>query len=139
MGTSTKRGAPPQFPYTLEEFHEIFERYKQKYYAGELKKPFWPDFLAENEISLEAAKATIKEPVASNRVLSEELKKALEWCTAKLMVADEWTKPQTSSKSMFGLKQDFGIGGYTDRQDINASGKVDIQVRFGSKCKDPFR
>ena len=138
MPRSDKRGAPPQFPYSVAEIKERFEHYKAEYESGDIKKPCWPDFLTRNGISIEEGKDTINNPVNSNILLSKELQKMLDWCTAVLMTAPGWSGPN-SIKAIYLSKQDFGGKPYSDRQDINASGKMDINVRFGSKSKDPFR
>lgn len=138
MSKLKKVGPPSQFPYSAEEIWEKFELYKAEYESGELKKPCWPDFLTRYAISIEEGRETINNPVNSNTLLSKTLQKILDWCTSALMTAPGWSGPN-SVKAIYLSKQDFGGKPYSDRQDINASGKMQIDVRFGGKCKDPFK
>ena len=138
MARLKKVGPPSQFPYSAEQIWDKFEHYKAEYESGEIKKPCWPDFLTRNGVSIEEGRETINNPVNSNILLSKTLQKILDWCTAVLMTAPGWSGPN-SIKAIYLSKQDFGGRPYSDRQDINASGKMQIDVRFGGKCKDPFK
>ena len=132
-----KLGAPRQFPYTLDQITELFEQYKADTNENIIICPCWPDFLSRNNISVEEAKETINNPVDTNKELSLFLKKALDWCTAQLMVHPSWGR-QNSIKAIYLSKQDFGGTPYSDRQEIRQKGSMEINVKFGSKCKDPF-
>lgn len=130
-------GAPRQFPYTLDQFKVIFEQYKQDTAENNIPRPCWPDFLARNNILVDDAKEVINSPVNTNKALSLELKKALDWCTAQLMVHPGWGGSH-GVKAIYLSKQDFGGTPYSDRQDIRQKGDMTVNVKFGGKVKDPF-
>ena len=131
------RGAPRQFPFTLEQTKRLFEQYQTETSENKIIRPCWPDFLSRNDISVEEAKRVINEPNNANRELSEYLKKALVWCTAQLMVHPGWGG-QNAVKAIYLSKQDFGGIPYSDKQDIRARGDMTVNVKFGGKSKDPF-
>ena len=135
MGVS---GPPKKFPYDEQETDRRIELYKELTLEGHVKKPCWTDFLARNNISVDEAKRMIREYGPGEKTLSENLKKMLEWCTAQLFTADSWGGGN-QAKAIFLSKQDFGLGGYSDRQDVKTDSKVEISVKFGGKSKDPFR
>ena len=100
-----KRGAPRQFPFTLEQTQELFEQYKQETMENIIIRPCWPDFLTRNGISIEEAKEVINNPVDTNKNLSIYLKKALDWCTSQLM-----THPGWGGNHAVNLLNSFGSG-----------------------------
>ena len=131
-------GKPLKFPYDLKETIRRIELYKELTLEGNIRKPCWPDFCSRNGITTEDAKRMIQDFGPGEKSLSDELKKMLEWCTSQLMTADAWSGGN-AAKAIFLSKQDFGLGGYSDRQDIKTDSKVEISVKFGGKSKDPFK
>lgn len=132
-----KRGAPRQFPFTLEQTQKLFAQYKLETMENIIIRPCWPDFLTRNGISIEEAKEVINNPVDTNKNLSIYLKKALDWCTSQLMTHPGWGGNH-AVKAIYLSKQDFGGTPYSDRQDISSKSDVTVKVNFGGKSKDPF-
>ena len=135
MGVS---GPPKKFPYDEQETKKRIELYKKETDKGNIRKPCWTDFLARNEISVDEATRMIKDYGPGEKALSETLKKMQEWCIAQLFTADAWGGGN-AAKAIFLSKQDFGLGGYSDRQDVKTDSRVEISVKFGGKSKDPFK
>lgn len=69
MPKSDKRGAPPQFPYSVAEITDKFEHCKAEYEFCYLENKRWTDFFIVNDISIEEDKETIINPVNSNILL----------------------------------------------------------------------
>ena len=132
------RGAPRQFPYTLEQTVELFEQYKQETEENTVLYPSWPNFLTRIKVSVQEADEVICDPVNTNKELSEYLKKALEWCVDQLFSNPNWLKKPIPA--IYLSKQRFGGRCYTDKQEVKQDTKMEINVSFGGKkkVKDPF-
>ena len=132
------RGAPRQFPYTLEQTVELFEQYKLETEENTVLFPSWPDFLSRIKVSVQEADEVICGPVNTNKELSEYLKKALEWCFVQLFSNPNWLKKPVAA--IYLSKQKFGGYCYTDKQEVKQDTKMEINVSFGGKkkVKDPF-
>lgn len=126
-------GAPRQFPYTLEQTTKLFEDYQKKTYDNIILFPSWPDFLASINVSTAEADETIIKPVATNKELSQYLKKALDWCFAQLFSNPNWLKKPIAA--IYLSKQKFGGRCYTDKQEVKQDTKMEISVNFGGKQK----
>lgn len=136
MAKKDNRGAPRQFPYTLEQTEELFDQYQQETKENIVIYPSWPDFLSRINVTPEEADEVILNPVDTNKRLSEFLKKALGWCTAQLFSNENWLKRPVAA--IYLSKQKFGGRCYTDRQDIKQDTKTEVFVKWGGKSKDPF-
>lgn len=136
MAKKDNRGAPRQFPYTLEETEALFKQYQQETYDNTVVFPSWPDFLSRINVTTQEADEVMLNPVDTNKRLSEFLKKALGWCMAQLFSNPNWMKKPVAA--IYLSKQKFGGYCYTDRQDIKQDTKTEITVKFGGKSKDPF-
>ena len=132
------RGAPRQFPYTLEQTVELFEQYKQETEENTVLFPSWPNFLTRIKVSVQEADEVICDPVGTNKELSDYLKKALEWCIDQLFSNPNWLKHPVPA--IYLSKQRFGGRCYTDKQEVKQDTKMEINVSFGGKkkVKDPF-
>lgn len=132
------RGAPRQFPYTLEQTVELFEQYKQETEENTVLYPSWPNFLTRIKVSVQEADEVICDPVNTNKELSEYLKKALEWCVDQLFSNPNWLKKPVPA--IYLSKQKFGGRCYTDKQEVKQDTKMEVNVSFGGnkKVKDPF-
>ena len=132
------RGAPRQFPYTLEQTVELFEQYKQETEENTVLFPSWPNFLTRIKVSVQEADEVICDPVGTNKELSDYLKKALEWCIDQLFSNPNWLKKPVPA--IYLSKQRFGGRCYTDKQEVKQDTKMEINVSFGGKkkVKDPF-
>lgn len=132
------RGAPRQFPYTLEQTVELFEQYKLETEENTVLFPSWPNFLTRIKVSVQEADEVICDPVNTNKELSEYLKKALEWCVDQLFSNPNWLKKPVPA--IYLSKQKFGGRCYTDKQEVKQDTKMEVNVSFGGKKKvnDPF-
>jgi hypothetical protein len=127
------RGAPRQFPYTLEETQEKFELYKQKVADNEVLFPCWQDFCVFIDVDTDMADEVMLDPVGTNKELSEYLKKSLKWCFNQLFTNPNWLKKPVAA--IYLSKQKFGGYCYTDKQEVKQDTKMDINVSFGGKKK----
>lgn len=125
-------GKPRQFPLELEEAEIAIQEYQIKYYENEINIPSVAGFCAFIGTNQERFNDVINNPVAKNIPLSEMLKNFGSWCDA--ITIDKCSAPM----ARIILSQGFGGHKYTDKQDITANGEMQINVNFGSKCKDPF-
>jgi hypothetical protein len=122
-------GKPRQFPLELEETEKAIEEYQSKYYNGEINIPSVAGFCAFIGTNQERFNDTKDNPVAKNIPLSETLKNFGSWCDA--ITIDKCSAPM----ARLILSQGFGGHKYTDKQDLNATGEMTINVKFDSKLK----
>ena len=136
MAKGIPRGAPRQFPYSLDETKKLFEQYQSDTRENIVVFPSWPHFLSSINVTTQEADEVILNPVDTNKGLAEYLKKALGWCMAELFSNPNWMKKPVAA--IYLSKQKFGGTCYTDRQDIKQDTKMEVTVKFGGKSKDPF-
>lgn len=108
---------------TPEQVKEVFEEYTA--YCGDSKRrPTWEGFAVKLGISSETLmlwlNAKSEEDKAYNPEMVEQLKKVRDWLTDDL-------QQRTDSMAVFSLKQPR-YGGYTDRQAVENSGVVKLDV-----------
>ena len=122
-------GKPRQFPLELKETEKAIEEYKAKYYNGELNIPSVAGFCAFIGTNQERFNVTKDEPNDKNIPLAELLKNFGSWCDA--ITIDKCSAPM----ARLILSQGFGGHKYTDKQDLNTSGEMTINVNFERKLK----
>ena len=130
-------GNTPQWPMSYRETVDAINRYEADVASGKYSRADLAHFCGVIGVASSTFVTVAKEPVASNIPISEELKKFVTWIQGEYSVAPGWGGPN-ASKAIFNLKQDFGGMVYTDRQDVNATGKVTVDVSFGGS-KDSFK
>ena len=130
------RGRERQFPYTYEETVEIFEQYKNDTMEDIVKFPCFQDFLDRNNILLEDADSVVNDPNGKNTDLSKLLKKIIEWSFNQLFTNPNWLKKPVAA--IYLSKQKICGYGYTDKSEVKQDAKMEVSVKFGGKCKNPF-
>lgn len=130
-------GMSRQFPLELDETIEKIKEYKRKVDDGTFKKADFWHFCGEIGVDAQDVVDVIKNPNDKNKPLAYELKKFVTWVQGQYLTASGWSGPN-ASKAIFALKQDLGGLVLTDRQEVKQDAKVEINVKFGSKSKDPF-
>ena len=131
-----KMGPNRQFPYTLEEIEERFEQYKQEIDDNTVLFPCIQDFFDRNDILMEEADNTVNDPVDKNIDLSKYLKKIIGWHFNQLFTNPNWLKKPVAA--IYLSKQKVCGFGYTDKTEVKQDTKMDVNVKFGSKSKNPF-
>lgn len=108
---------------TPEQVRETFEEYTG-YCNDNKRRPTWEGFAVRLGISSETLmlwlNAKSEEDKAYNPEMVEQLKKVRDWLTDDL-------QQRTDSMAVFSLKQPR-YGGYTDRQAVENSGVVKLDV-----------
>lgn len=130
-------GMSRQFPLEYDETVKKIKDYKDKVADGTFKKADFWHFCGEIGVDAQDVVDVIKQPNDKNKPLAAELKKFITWVQGQYLTAPGWSGPN-ASKAIFALKQDLGGLVLSDKQEIKQDAKVEINVKFGSKCKDPF-
>lgn len=125
-------GKPRQFPLEYDECKKAIEEYKNKVEAGIIEKPSIAGFLGTIGANTQEFMDVVYEPNNKNIPLSALLKNFGAWMEGWIVA----TYPAPLAR--FLLSQGFSGYRYTERQEVKQDTKLDINVRFGSKCKDPF-
>lgn len=127
-------GKPRQFPLEEEELSKAIAAYKRKVDNEVIKKPSIAGFLGSIGASMDEYMDVIEHPNAKNIGVAASLKKFGTWMDGEII---ERSGGPNGSMAIFLLKQGFGGYKYTDRQDIKTDNKLEVEIKFGGKCKDP--
>lgn len=129
------RGRPKQFPVDYETAKIAIDKYKDKVNSGIIKNPSIDGFLGTIDANTQEFVDVIENPVDTNIPLSKLLKNFATWLNGEII---ERSSGSHTPLATMMLKQGFSGYRYTDRQDVKADTKVEINVKFGGKSKDPF-
>ena len=124
-------GMTPQFPLTYEEVETAINQYKQDLANGVIDKADFWDFCGRIDVSDEEVFNLIENPNDKNIKLAQLLKKYITWQKGQYLSGKGWGGPN-ASKAIFALKQKLGGYQFTDKQEVQQSGGVEIQVKFGA-------
>lgn len=124
----------PGFPYDDKQFDRLFNKYKEDVGAGVYARADISHFCSVIGVSLDELVETVKGE-NTPKALVKSIKKLITWIQGQYMVAPGWGGPN-ASKAIFALKQDLGGYTYTDKQDIKASGEMQVKIQFGGKSTD---
>lgn len=127
-------GKPRQFPVEEQELEQEIKRYKRDVDNGVIKRPSMAGFLGRIGASMDEYMEVIETPNAKNQGVASALKKFGTWMDGQII---EHSGGPNGSMAIFLLKQGFGGYKYTDRQDIKTDNKLEVEIKFGGKCKDP--
>lgn len=128
-------GKPRQFPAEEADVIAAIEQYKADVNHGVIKHPSIAGFLGRIGASMDEYMEVIERPNAKNLAVSAALKKFGTWMDGQII---EHSGGPNGSMAIFLLKQGFGGYKYTDRQEVKQDSKVQLDVKFGGSCKDPF-
>ncbi len=128
-------GRPRQFPLEYDETLQVIKQYKEDTANNLIDKPCIPDFLARIGIAIDTWFDVIDNPNDKNQLLSEALKNFAAWCDAEVI---RWGTGTNYKLAALLLNQGFSGHKYTMSNEVKQDSKMEINVKFGSKCKDPF-
>ena len=123
-------GMTPQFPLSYEEVETAINQYKQDLKDGVIDRADFWDFCGRLGVSDDEVFEVIENPCDKNIKLSLLLKKYVTWQKGQYLAGKGWGGPN-SSKAIFALKQKMGGYQFTDKQEVQQSGDVKVEVHFG--------